>query len=82
MPTDFSHADARQEWHGLKIYCLSPARSKKVFRQILCSGELRLALRRNSTVHFIRTRQRYDYGGCITVRYFQEVKRSRSSWTR
>ena len=79
----FSHADVRQEWHGLEIYCLSPARSKKVFRQILCSGALRLALRTTSTVHLIRIRQRYDYGvDCTIVGYFQEVKGSRCSWTR
>ena len=74
----FSHVDARQEWHGLEIYCLSPARSKKVFRQAL-----RLALRTTSTVPLIRIRQRYDYAvDCTIVGYFQEVKSSRRSWTR
>lgn len=83
MPTDFSHVDARQEWHGLEIYCLSPARSKKVFHQIFCSGALRLALRTTSTVPLIRIRQRYDYAvDCTIVGYFQEVKSSHRSWTR
>ena len=78
-----SHADARQEWHGLEIYCLSPARSKNVFRQILCSGALRLALRTTSTVHLIGyVKGTITEANCTIVGYFQEVKGSHCSGTR
>lgn len=59
------------------------ARSKNVFRQILCSGALRLALRTTSTVHLIGyVKGTITEANCTIVGYFQEVKGSHCSGTR
>lgn len=53
------------------------------FRQILCSGALRLALRTTSTVHLIGyVKGTITEANCTIVGYFQEVKGSHCSGTR